>query len=67
MERYECSVCSAEFDNRDALTNHLVVTHPAQKINDFECSVCGAKFQTIDELVGHAASTHPVVVVPPVK
>jgi len=61
MERYECSMCGTEYDNRDALTNHLVQMHPTQKINDFECSVCGAKFQTIDQLVGHAGSVHPVV------
>jgi hypothetical protein len=54
-------MCGTEYDNRDALTNHLVQMHPTQKINDFECSVCGAKFQTIDQLVGHAGSVHPVV------
>jgi DNA-directed RNA polymerase subunit RPC12/RpoP len=62
MENYECSMCGAQFGDRDALVNHLTQVHPTQKMNDFECTKCGAKFGSIEELVGHVASVHPMVV-----
>lgn len=60
MDNYECSMCGAQYDNRDALVNHLKEVHPTQRVDEFECSKCGAKFGSMNELAGHVTGSHPV-------
>jgi len=63
MDRYQCSVCGAEFDNRDVLVGHLREAHPSQQISNFECTACGARFGSVNELVDHVRGAHPVPIV----